>query len=247
MRLLEAKGWTLRRSGIGSMNPHWDTTIGAPVAIRVSGRARRVAVRIDSVGGKVELVLPRSVPADAGLRFLAAKREWIAARLAALPQQMPFAEGTTVPVLGVPYRICHDRDRTRPPVEIVDGEIRVGGDPAHLARQVRDHLVFAARDVLAPRALRLAARIGRRVSRITIRDTKSRWGSCSGQGNLSFSWRLILAPEPVLDYVVAHEVAHLVEMNHGPRFWQLVESLTPGSAAPRAWLRQNRNRLLSYG
>jgi predicted metal-dependent hydrolase len=236
-----------RRGNRGPDGPICELGIGAPVSIRVSGRARRVAVRIDSVGSKVELVLPRSVPTAAGLRFLAAKREWIAARLATLPQPVPFAEGAIVPVLGVPHRIRHDRDSTRSPVEIVDGEIRVGGDPAHLARRVRDHLVFTARVELAPRARRLAARIGRQVSRITVRDTKSRWGSCSGQGNLSFSWRLILAPEPVLDYVVAHEVAHLVEMNHGPRFWQLVESLTPGSTVPRVWLRRHRNRLLSYG
>jgi len=236
-----------RRGNTGPVGQICELGIGAPVMVRVSRRARRMALRIDSVGGKVELVLPRGVPAGAGLRFLAAKREWIAARLAALPQPVPFVEGAFVPVLGVPHRIRHDRNSARPPVEIVDGEIRVGGDPAHLARRVRDHLVLTARVELAPRARRLAARIGRQASRITIRDTKSRWGSCSGQGNLSFSWRLILAPEPVLDYVVAHEVAHLVEMNHGTLFWQLVESLTPGSAAPRAWLRRHRNRLLSYG
>jgi predicted metal-dependent hydrolase len=123
----------------------------------------------------------------------------------------------------------------------------VRGDPAHLARQVRDHLVTAARAELAPRARRLAARIGRNVARVNVRDTRSRWGSCSGRGNLSFSWRLILAPDPVLEYVVAHEVAHLVEMNHGPRFWALVGSLVSDSTGPRAWLKQNRNRLLAYG
>jgi len=133
------------------------------------------------------------------------------------------------------------------PVAIVDGEIRVRGDPMHLARRVRDYLVAQARSELASRARRLAARIGRNVARVTVRDTKSRWGSCSGRGNLSFSWRLILVPEPVIDYVVAHEVAHLAEMNHGPRFWRLVESLSPDSAAPRAWLKRHRNRLLSYG
>jgi predicted metal-dependent hydrolase len=107
--------------------------------------------------------------------------------------------------------------------------------------------VAKARSELASRARRLAARIGRDVGRINVRDTKSRWGSCSGRGNLSFSWRLIFAPEPVLDYVVAHEVAHLAEMNHGPRFWRLVESLSPDSATPRAWLKRHRSRLLSYG
>jgi predicted metal-dependent hydrolase len=236
-----------QRNGIGTVSSHWEQAIGAPVSIRISQRARRVALRIHSAEGKVEVILPRGVPVKTGLRFLAAKREWIAARLQALPQSVPFVEGAVVPVLGVPHRIEHDRDPAAPPVSIADGEIRVSGDPAHLARRVRDHLVITARAELAPRARRLAARIGREVTRVNVRDTKSRWGSCSGQGNLSFSWRLILAPEPVLDYVVAHEVAHLVEMNHGPRFWHLVERLAPGSAAPRAWLKRHRNRLLSYG
>jgi predicted metal-dependent hydrolase len=228
-------------------SPDFDPGISVPVSIRVSPRARRVGLRIDSAERKVELVLPRGVPERTGLRFLAVKRGWIAARLAALPQPVPFADGAIVPLLGVPHRIRREVDPTAPSVKIGDGEIRVRGDPAHLARRVRDHLIAAARAELVPRARRLAARIGRDVARVNVRDTKSRWGSCSGQGNLSFSWRLIFTPEPVLDYVVAHEVAHLAEMNHGPRFWHLVESLTPGSAGPRGWLKRHRSRLLAYG
>jgi predicted metal-dependent hydrolase len=224
-----------------------DPETGIPIAIRVSPRARRVGLRIDAAERMVELVLPRGVPAATGLRFLAAKRKWIVARLQALPQPAPFAEGAVVPVLGVPHRIRQERDPAAPPVRIIDGEIRVRSDPLHLARRVRDHLVAMAKAEISPRAHRLAARIGRKVGRVNVRDTKSRWGSCSGRGNLSFSWRLILAPAPVLEYVVAHEVAHLAEMNHGPRFWDLVEKLMPGSAGPRAWLKRHRNRLLSYG
>jgi hypothetical protein len=152
-----------------------------------------------------------------------------------------------VPVLGAPHHIRQVVDPTAPPVTIGGGEIRVRGDPMHLARRVRDHLAAMARDELARRARQLAPRIGRSVTRVSVRDTKSRWGSCSGGGNLSFSWRLIFAPEPVIDYVVAHEVAHLAEMNHGPRFWRLVESLSPDCAAPRAWLKRHRGRLFSYG
>jgi predicted metal-dependent hydrolase len=236
-----------RQSDTGLFDAICDLGIGAPVAIRVSQRARRLGLRVDSAGRKVELILPRGVPASTGLRFLKAKREWIAVRLRALPPPVPFVEGAIVPLLGVPHRIERDRGPAAPPVRIADREIRVGGDPAHLARRVRDHLVVTARAELAPRALQLAARIGREVVRVNVRDMKSRWGSCSGEGNLSFNWRLIFVPEPVLDYVVAHEVAHLVEMNHGPRFWHLVESLMPGSAPPRAWLKRHRDRLLSYG
>jgi predicted metal-dependent hydrolase len=221
--------------------------LGAPVRVRVSPRARRVGLRVDAAERRVELVLPRGVPAELGLRFLNDKRGWIAARLDALPRPVPFIEGAIVPVRGVPHRIRRALDPAAPPVTIADGEISVRGDPAHLPRRVRDHLAALARDELARRARPLAARIGHKIARITVRDTKSRWGSCSSRGNLSFSWRLIFAPDPVIDYVVAHEVAHLAEMNHGPRFWRLVESLTPGSAQPRAWLDRHRTRLLSYG
>ena len=217
------------------------------VSIRVSPRARRIALRIDAAERKVELVLPPGVPTSHGLRFLAAKQGWIAARLAALPQPVRFAEGVIVPVFGIPHRIRREDDPAAPPVAIRDGEIRVRGDHTHLERRVRDRLVAMARAEFADRAHRLAARIGCKLARVGVRDTKSRWGSCSGRGNLSFSWRLVFAPEQVIDYVVAHEVAHLAEMNHGPRFWRLVESLSPDSAAARAWLKRHRSRLFSYG
>jgi predicted metal-dependent hydrolase len=221
--------------------------LGAPLAIRINPRARRLLLRIDPTERKIELVLPNGVPAEHGLRFLEAQRGWIAARLDALPPAVPFNDGAVVPVFGVPHRIRREDDPGAPPVAVCDGEIRVRGEPAHIPRRVRDHLMRLARQELTQRARAYAARIGRPVARIAVRDTKSRWGSCSANGALSFSWRLIMAPEPVLDYVVAHEVAHLVEMNHGPRFWCLVRTMVPDPATPRAWLKRHRMRLFSYG
>lgn len=221
--------------------------LGAPVSIRVSSRARRIALRIDAAEHRVELVLPRGVAASQGLRFLTAKRGWVTGRLQALHERVPFAEGAIIPVFGSPHRIRREFGEAAPPVTIAHGEIRVRGEPEHLARRVRDHLAAMARKEFAHRARRHAFRIGKSVARISVRDTKSRWGSCSGRANLSFSWRLIFAPESVIDYVVAHEIAHLAEMNHGPRFWRLVESLSPGSAGPREWLKRHRSRLFSYG
>ena len=210
--------------------------LGAKVAIRVSPRARRLLLRMDAATRRFELVLPQGLPPETALRFLEAQRGWIAARLDSLPARVPFAEGAVVPVLGVPHRICREDDPAAPLVAIGGGEIRV-----------RDHLVRFARQELARRARIHAARIGRTVTRITVRDTKSRWGSCSSSGSLSFSWRLILAPEPVLDYVVAHEVAHLAEMNHSARFWKLVRTMVADPATQRAWLKRHRAELLSYG
>jgi hypothetical protein len=221
--------------------------LGAPVAIRVSARARRVSLRVLGAGRGVELVLPRGVSAEAGLKFLAGNRGWIAGRLAAQPEAVPFVEGAIVPLRGVPHRIFHETDPAAPAVAVGDGEIRVKGDPAHLGRRVRDHLIALARSELSARSRECAERIGRKVGRVGVRDPKSRWGSCSSKGDLSYSWRLVLAPDAVIDYVVAHEVAHLVEMNHSPRFWHLVETLAPDSAGPRAWLRRHRLRLLAYG
>jgi predicted metal-dependent hydrolase len=218
-----------------------------PISVRVSSRARRIALRVNAAERVVELVLPRGVPASHGMRFVQSKRGWITARLKALPLRVPFVEGALVPVLGVPYCIRPETGASGPPVAITGGEIRVRGDPRFLARRVHDFLVVMARRELGRRARHLAAQIGYRVARISVRDTRSRWGSCSERGSLSFSWRLIFAPDRVIDYVVAHEVAHLAEMNHGPRFWRLVESLSPDTATPRAWLKRHRSRLLSYG
>ena len=220
--------------------------LGAPVAIRVSARARRLSLRVDAASRGVELVLPRRFSAGAALGFVARHRGWIAARVAAMPPPLRLVDGATVPVLGTPHRIRHEPDRRAAPVTIADGEIRVRGDPVHLPRRVRDHLIALARRDFAARARVLAARLGKSIGRVGVRDPKSRWGSCSSKGALSFSWRLVFAPEAVIDYVVAHEVAHLVEMNHSPRFWRVVAGLVPDSAAPRAWLKRHRLELLAY-
>ena len=225
--------------------------LGVPVAIRASARARRLSLRVDAVTRGVELVLPRRAPIDAAVDFVARHRGWIEARIAAMPPPLHLADGATVPVLGVPHRIRRIVEApgklTLSPVTIADGEIRVRGDSAHLSRRIIDHLKALAKREFAVRARLLAARLGKNVTRVGVRDPKSRWGSCSSKGALSFSWRLIFAPEPVIDYVVAHEVAHLVEMNHSPRFWRVVASLCPDAPTARAWLRRHRLELLTYG
>lgn len=221
--------------------------LGVPVAIRVSPRARRLSLRVDAAARGVELVLPRRCAIDVAIGFVARHRGWIAARVAAMPPPLRLTDGATVPVFGVPHRIRRITEPAAAPVTIADGEILVRGDPAHLPRRVIDHLKALARRDFAERARALAARLGKSVTRVGVRDPKSRWGSCSAKGTLSFSWRLVLAPEPVIHYVVAHEVAHLVEMNHSPRFWRVVATLVADVAAPRAWLRRHRAELMSYG
>jgi predicted metal-dependent hydrolase len=212
---------------------------------RVRG-ARRMTLRLDEAAGAFHLSLPYGVALTEGLDFAARRRRWILAQLAALPPRVAFAAGAEIPLFGVPHVIRHDPGARRGAWREA-GTIWVSGFAEHLPRRVTDFLKAEARRELTARAHGKAAEIGRRVAKVSLRDTRSRWGSCSAEGEIGFSWRLILAPEAVLDYVVAHEVAHLAHMNHGPRFWRLVAKLTPEVAGPRHWLKANGCRLHRYG
>jgi len=214
------------------------------ILVRASPRARRASLRVDPRESGVVLVVPTKMPFAQALRFAEAQALWIAARQRLSPRRIPLHAGSTVPILGTPHLIVQvDNGR---PVSHGDGEIRVTGAPEHAARRVRDYLRRLALCEIAPRAERFAAEIGRPIGKIAIRDPKTRWASCSSTGDLSFSWRLILAPEPILTYVVAHEIAHRVEMNHSARFWRVVDRLGVDAKASRAWLKAEGPRLLRY-
>jgi predicted metal-dependent hydrolase len=207
------------------------------VVVRRSALARRTAIRVDPVRGVV-LVLPvRASRADAE-RFLLAHRAWVAERVAQLPAGQSLEPGQAIAILGEPHLIRHC-PAARRGVWIEAGELRVSGLADQVPRRVAAFLRAHARKVIARHVAELSARLGRPVGRLTLRDTKSRWGSCSARGDLSFSWRLVLAPEWVLAYVVAHEVAHLVEMNHSPAFWAVVASMSPEAKQARAWLKRH--------
>lgn len=226
------------------------TGLAVPLELRESPRARRLSLRVDPMRDLIQVVVPRGIGEDEVRRFVGRHLDWVQARLAAIPPRQPFTDGARVPVLGRDHVIRHDpvhRGAPRRSLRPEGAEIRVGGDPDFLARRVRDFLKAEARRELAARARAKAALLGARVAAVSVRDTRSRWGSCSAQGRLSFSWRLILTPEPVLDYVVAHEVAHLREMNHSRRFWELCARLTGDIQGSRAWLKANGARLMRYG
>jgi predicted metal-dependent hydrolase len=216
------------------------------VDIRRVARARRITLRIDATTRGVVLTLPPGVDPAHGIAFLRDKEVWLRNRLSRLPAAIPFADGAVIPLFGDDHVIRHRPD-ARGGVWCEAGVVHVTGDPAHLSRRVQDWLKAQARQALSAQARAMAARVDRAVTRVSVRDTRSRWGSCSAAGALSFSWRLVLAPRPVFDYVVAHEVAHLVELNHGPRFWRLVAELCPDADHGRRWLRRHGARLHGYG
>ncbi|MCC7275795.1 MAG: M48 family metallopeptidase [Alphaproteobacteria bacterium] len=205
---------------------------------------------MDPQDAAIDLVLPRGVRVAEAVEFARSKGEWIRRRIEALPPRVPFADGRTIPVLGYDRRIRHRGLRCREArgaVWMEPGELHVVGEQAHVPRRIADWLKIRARDDFARRARQFAEEVARPVKRVVVRDTKSRWGSCAVDGTLSFSWRLIHAPRFVIDYVVAHEVAHLCEMNHGRRFWSIVDRLIDDSIRPRVWLRDEGGTLLRYG
>lgn len=221
-----------------------------PVDIRRSAAAKRITLRVSSATGRVLLTLPARTAIETARAFAEAQRGWIAARLAALPDRLAFVDGTTVPIRGVPHLIRHEPGRgTTRTGRAPDGTLLllVPGDPAALPGRVRRHLAAEAGRDLRSATERYATRLGLAARRVTIRDTRSRWGSCSSTGALSFSWRLVLAPPDVLDYLAAHEVAHLRELNHSDRFWSLLRELCPGTDAAERWLKRHGAGLHRYG
>jgi predicted metal-dependent hydrolase len=219
-----------------------------PVAVRRSVRARRVALRLSAARDAVQLVLPEGVALARGLAFLDSRRGWIVAQVAKLPQSVPFVDGASIPVLGVEHRLTWlGPRRSVPPFALIAGMVQVSGHQEHLARRTEAGLKALARSLLAAKTAALAARLGKPAGKVTVGDAASRWGSCSAAGNIKYSWRLVLAPERVMDYVAAHEVAHLAEMNHSARFWRLVETLHGPFEAERNWLKRNGTTLQRYG
>ena len=219
------------------------------VTVRVNARARSYRLSLPHNGGPVLTLPPHGKWAEAEA-FLARQHNWLAARIKRAPQAASFTDGGVVPLRGVDHRII-GTGKLRGRVELAedDGEmvLLVPGDLAHQARRLTDWLKDEAHADLSERSVYHAARLGVSVKTIKMRSQASRWGSCSSSGNINYNWRLVLAPPFVLDYVAAHEVAHLVEMNHSAAFWATVERTLPDMARGRAWLKAHGRQLMAHG
>jgi predicted metal-dependent hydrolase len=211
--------------------------------VRRSDRARRVRVLVDPHTG-VEVVLPRRSPASAAPAAVAELRPWIEQRLAAgqSARDAVAARGATVPYLGTELTLIEQPGRTR--VHRRGDELLVPADAATAQAAIERWFRRAARDEIAPRLDRAVAELRTSYTTLTIRNQRTRWGSCSSSGAMSFNWRLLLAPPGVLDYVVWHEACHLRVMDHSPRFWELVRNHCPDYPVHRRWLRREGNTLV---
>jgi predicted metal-dependent hydrolase len=224
-------------------DPHLPGEPPIPLILRRSAQAKRISLRISQLDGRVTLTMPKRLAEREAMDFARSKEAWIRKHLDARGDDVIVREGAELPLAGKMYPILSGTGRR---VQITPEGIFVPGPADRMGTRLSAHLKELARDRLAGASDDYAALLGRSYARISLRDTRSRWGSCTSDGGLMYSWRLIMAPPEVLDYVAAHEVAHLAEMNHSSAFWAEVTRIYGDYAAPRSWLRANGSTLHRY-
>lgn len=215
-----------------------------PLKMRRNARARRIVLRLSRDGQALQLTLPRRCSERKALAFARSQEEWVRQQLAKKPEVIAFEPGVSLPVLGQELVFHHHGAR----LTQQEGEtVYIGGDEAFFTRRVTDYIKKQARPHFSEWAQQLAGELEQNLAGLRLRDTSSRWGSCSKDRRINVSWRLALAPLEVARYVIAHEVAHLKHFDHSPAFWAAVEQLHPSWQQDRQWLHQHGSLLHAYG
>jgi len=219
------------------------------ITVERNKRAKRLALRLDTKERKVRLVVPQRASIRKTQEFLDLNANWIYDRLDELPQPVPFKDGSIIPLLGVDTRIKITLDPTlkRTSISLKNNELIIFTNKDDPSARIERYLKKAAKDHISELAHLKAAHCGKTIAAISIRDTKSRWGSCSTDARLSFSWRLIFAPLCAFDYVIAHEVAHLQHMDHSKNFWKACEALCDDYKNGKKWMRTHGHSLMRFG
>ena len=221
----------------------------APLVARVNRRAKKLILKVDPVAGEILVTAPSKRTLPDAITFAHERADWIAGQMKNALRAKPFAPGAVIPYRGVDHLIAQEGG-PRAPVRL-DYEngpaICVGGEGEHVNRRLTDWLKKQARQILIERADHYSARLGETRGPVRVRDMRTRWGSCTSAGAMSFSWRLILTPPDILDYVAAHECAHLVHMDHSPAFWRLLATLDVDARAAANWFRNHGQKLFAYG
>ena len=253
-RMAKAKASSPSRLEAQVIEAHGLDDLGADVQVRRHPGARRLTLRVSHTRRAVIVTLPMQCDLLEAGSFLRRNLDWVRERLGSIPDAVPFAHDAVIPLRGEPHRLTFTGVRgiegpvaRLPAIEGEFARLLVGGAISHAPRRLTDWLFDSAHRDLDRSVQHHTTQLGLTARRITVRDQASRWGSCSTTGTLSFSWRLILAPPLILDYVAAHEVAHLREMNHGPRFWALVKRTMPKMDEARQWLQIYGMDLHRYG
>ncbi len=223
--------------------------ISPRLKVNISTRARRMALRLDPKTRQMLLVVPQKASLRAAFRFAEENQEWIREKLRALPRPVAFKDGAILPVFGKDRRIVvlYNPALKFTDIQLRKDEIIVTTNKADPSARIRRFLMDEAKRRIETMAEEKAALIRRTVAEVQVKDTKSRWGSCAEDGRICFSWRLIFAPLKSLDYVVAHEVAHLVYMDHSANFWSVCEDLSWDYHEGKGWMEENGHELMRYG
>lgn len=236
-----------------SFPPHLDIELEhygmARLFIRHQPRAKRYGLRIDPKKGPV-LVIPRAGTLGGARKFVKSYQSWLIKALGRLPDAKPFMPGAVIPLRGIDTKLVATgglRGVVQQDLETVPSQILVPGDMAHFARKVTDWLKKQAKHDINAAVRLYTDEMGLHPKSVRIGDASTRWGSCSSAKNLCFSWRLILAPPEILDYLVVHEMAHLRHMDHSPHFWALVARYCADFKLYKSWLKKHGHALFCYG
>ncbi|MCP4393282.1 MAG: M48 family metallopeptidase [Alphaproteobacteria bacterium] len=216
-----------------------------PLDIKRNSKAKRCILRVNHIKQSIDLTIPKRYRTEKAVKFARSQILWIEKQIEQMPEKINFYDGITIPVAGRPTTITRAKHPQAGTKQIED-TIIISGHTEHFNRRTKDFLKKEAKRVFTNIANKMAEKMGKKIKKISVKDTHSRWGSCNSAGNISYSWRLILAPVHVMEYVIAHEVAHLAELNHSEAFWNQVGKLLPNYHKAKKWLKENGNSLHLY-
>jgi len=229
----------------------WRDANDPRISYRISNRARRISLKVKTSDREVEVVVPGQRAIAKAEKFAREQKDWIDVQLESLPPPQPFVPGGEILLKGITYELVHVPGRERPKINDINRRVLVSApDEEAFKGRVKRLLIREAREELEAATHFYADKLGRDVEKVSVRDTSSRWGSCitrKGLGHISYSWRLISAPPFVLEYVAAHECAHMIEANHSQAFWDVVDSISDDVKAAKTWLRKNGALLHAVG
>ncbi len=210
-----------------------------------SFKYKRLTLRIDTKNAQAILTMPRLCSKKKAYEFVLSKQDWIIEHLSKIPKAKDFENNETISLFGKNVKITHINN-SRKATYLENNMLYVGGDIVFLHRRVKDFIKKEAKNEFFKLSQEMAKKINCKVANVQIKDTKSRWGSCSSLNNINYSWRIALAPEYTIKYLIAHEVAHLKHKNHSYSFWRCVKELYVDATLGKNWLKTNGNQLFLY-
>jgi hypothetical protein len=222
--------------------------ISPDLILKINPRAKRMALRVDAKARKVNLVLPKRASMRSAYKFALEHKYWIREKISEFPEVIAFKDGLTFPLLDddITIKIAYDKSLKRTDIQLKNNELLVLTNKEDPSSRIRRFIINHAKERLSTLAHEKAKMAGKKITRIDVKDTSSRWGSCSSEGKISFSWRLIFAPYHAFDYVVAHEVAHLTHMDHSPAFWNHCTDLSANYSKGKTWMKRHSGELIRY-